>query len=47
MLSVLDDTGTWTEYYRDGKATGTRYRPWESGIDLEAAILFAETYQKR
>ncbi len=45
MLSVLDDTGTWSEYYVNGKASGTRYRPWESGINLNAAILFAETRQ--
>lgn len=46
MLSLLDDTGSWVEYYDNGKATGTRYRPWESGINLEAAILFAERFEK-
>ena len=46
MLSLLDDTGSWVEYYDNGKATGTRYRPWESSINLEAAILFAERFEK-
>ena len=44
MMSVLDDTGSWVEYYKDGKPQGTRYRPWESAINLEAAILFAEKF---
>ena len=44
MMSVLDDTGSWVEYYKDGKPFGTRYRPWESAINLEAAILFAEKF---
>jgi hypothetical protein len=45
MFCILDDTGTWSEYYTNGKASGTRYRPWESGINLDAAILFAETWK--
>ena len=44
MMSVLDDTGSWVEYYKDGKPFGTRYRPWESAINLEAAVLFAEKF---
>jgi hypothetical protein len=28
----------WVEYYEDGKPFNTRCRPWESGINLEAAI---------
>lgn len=47
MLSVVDKTGTWSEYYFDGKAMGTRYRPWESGINLEAAILYALSFSKK
>jgi hypothetical protein len=43
MLSLLDDTGSWVEYYADGRPTGTRYRPCESSINLEAAIDYAET----
>jgi hypothetical protein len=44
MLGLSDRTGTWSEYYQDGKAMGTRYRPWESGINLEAALLYARSY---
>jgi hypothetical protein len=45
MLSVLDETGSWVEYYKDNVQSGTRYRPWESAINLEAAVLFAEKYK--
>jgi hypothetical protein len=38
MLSVLDSTGAWVEYYVDGHPNGTFCRPWESAINLEAAI---------
>jgi len=41
MLSLVDDTGAWVEYYEDHRPQGTRYRPWESGINLEAALYYA------
>lgn len=41
MISVIDQTGAWVEYYEDGKAFNTRCRPWESGINLEVAIQYA------
>ena len=44
MLMQLDPAGAWVEYYEDGKPKGCRYRPWESGINLEAAINFAEKW---
>jgi hypothetical protein len=44
MMSVLDESGAWVEYYKDGKPKGTRYRPWESSINLEAAILFGQSF---
>jgi hypothetical protein len=40
-LSVSDQTGAWAEYYLNDKPYGTRYRPWESAINLEALIDFA------
>jgi hypothetical protein len=46
MMSKLDETGSWVEYYENGKATGTRYRPWESGINIEAAIDYAQSLNK-
>ena len=45
MLSVLDETGAWVEYYDSGKPKGTRCRPWESAINLEAAIEYAQSYR--
>ncbi len=45
MLGVLDNTGAWVEYYDNNKPMGTRYRPWESAINLEAAIVYAENYK--
>ncbi|MFH1615826.1 MAG: hypothetical protein ABIG61_12185 [Planctomycetota bacterium] len=44
MLTQLDLAGAWVEYYEDGKPKGCRCRPWESGINLEAAINFAEKW---
>jgi len=41
MMMILDPTGAWVEYYEDGKPRGTRCRPWESAINLEAALHFA------
>jgi hypothetical protein len=40
MMNLRDETGTWCEYYLDDVANGCRYRPWESGINLEAAINY-------
>ena len=42
MMSVIDATGSWVEYYEDDRPIGTRCRPWESGINLEAAIHYME-----
>lgn len=46
MMNALDETGAWVEYYMDGKPNGTFCRPWESAINLEAALWFAETEKK-
>jgi hypothetical protein len=43
-LSVTDSTGVWSEYYNDHLPQGTRYRPWESAINIEALIKFANQY---
>lgn len=42
MMRALDETGAWVEYYTEGRPSGTFCRPWESAINLEAAIGFAE-----
>lgn len=48
MLSLLDETGSWCEFYIDDKpfeTTITRYRPMESGMNLDAVIHFAMQYK--
>ena len=45
MMQAPDETGAWVEYYEKEQPMGTRCRPWESGINLEAAIDFAMHYQ--
>ncbi len=40
-LDRRDITGDWVEYYRSGKPQGTRCRPWESGINIEALLYTA------
>ena len=40
-MSVVDESGAWVEYYRDGKPMGCRYRPWESAINIEAIVEYA------
>ncbi len=40
MMNLRDETGTWCEYYQDDVPNGCRYRPWESGINMEAAINY-------
>ncbi len=40
-LSLADATGAWSEYYLNGNPQGTRCRPWESAINLEALIRYA------
>ena len=44
MMAALDSTCAWVEYYRNGVPAGNRYRPWESGINIESAILFLEEF---
>ncbi|MBR6764930.1 MAG: hypothetical protein IKM06_00455 [Clostridia bacterium] len=41
-VSVLDETGVWCEYYKNGKPYNTRCRPWESAINTEALIAWEE-----
>jgi hypothetical protein len=45
MMSLRDEAGAWVEYYSDGKPMGCRCRPWESAINMEAAIKYALTYR--
>lgn len=43
-LSVTDSSGVWAEYYKNHQPYETRYRPWESSINLEALLEFAKKY---
>ncbi len=38
VLGLRDSAGAWAEYYRRGQPVGTRCRPWESAINLEAIL---------
>jgi hypothetical protein len=42
-LALLDAAGAWAEYYRGNQPLGTRCRPWESAINLEAVLEWALT----
>ncbi len=42
MMDLRDSAGAWVEYYVDGHPSGCGGRPGESGIDIEAAIRYAE-----
>jgi hypothetical protein len=44
-LSVVDQEGSWSEYYLDDRPSGTRCRPWESAINIEAVINWAKAYK--
>jgi len=42
MMNLRDDSGSWVEYYNSGMAMGCKCRPWESGVNIEAAIRYWE-----
>ena len=46
-LDAVDDTGVWVEYYADGAPCGCRYRPYESGINIEAVVRYLENQHGR
>ncbi|MGN0201458.1 MAG: hypothetical protein ACI399_00950 [Candidatus Cryptobacteroides sp.] len=41
MMDMRDKTGAWVEYYVEGVPNGCPCRPWESGINIEAALEYA------
>ena len=45
-LEIVDEIGAWSEYYKGDIPSGTRCRPWESAINLEALIGFARQYHQ-
>jgi hypothetical protein len=44
-LDIVDEIGAWSEYYLGSTPSGTRCRPWESAINLEALIQYAMAYK--
>ncbi len=46
-LSVVDNEGAWAEYYLNDQPKGTRCRPWESAINLEALLDWAMTQKQK
>jgi len=42
-LAIVDSTGAWSEYYREHRPIGSRCRPWESAINIEALLRFAQS----
>jgi len=40
MLEIRDGARAWVEYYENNLPTGTCCRPWESGINIEAALTY-------
>jgi hypothetical protein len=46
-LQMVDPTGAWVEYYINGVPHLTRCRPWESAINLEALLHYAEQESRK
>ena len=46
-LQMVDPTGAWVEYYINGVPHLTRCRPWESAINLEAVLHYAEQESRK
>jgi hypothetical protein len=40
-LDIVDSVGAYAEYYADHRPEGTRCRPWESAINVEALLAYA------
>lgn len=43
LLDLRDEAGVWSEYYQDDAPVGTRYRPWESAVNIDALLYYAQT----
>ena len=46
MMNLRDNTGAWVEYYDRNLPMGCKCRPWESGVNIEAAIRCREKKQE-
>jgi hypothetical protein len=41
VLNIADSADAWVEVYLEGKPFNTRCRPWESGMNIAAILLYA------
>lgn len=42
-LDIQDASGSWSEYYTNGKVRGSQCRPWDSGVNIAGLIKYAVT----
>lgn len=42
LLELRDEAGVWSEYYDKNAPAGSRYRAWESGINIDALMQYAK-----
>jgi hypothetical protein len=42
-LALIDPAGAWVEYYVNHRPQGTRCRPWESAVNIEALIRWVSS----
>ncbi len=47
MMDLRDGSLSWVEYYVDGKPFNTPCRPWESSINIAAALKYAKARDRR
>jgi hypothetical protein len=45
ILAMRDGVGMYSETYIEGKPTGTRFRPWETAINVDALLKFARSWR--
>lgn len=45
LLELRDEAGAWSEYYDQNQPVGTRYRAWESAINVDALLRYAQQFE--
>ena len=45
LLQLRDEAGAWSEYYDQNQPGGTRYRAWESAINVDALLRYAQQFE--
>jgi hypothetical protein len=44
-LNAIDECGAWSEFYQNGEPRGTRFRPWESAINIEGILHYSNIFK--